>query len=111
VIICVFGSTVLPGQEAAEAKLSARLERRLRAMPGLISYDEYVSPKGDAIALIRFDREEDLRAWTDDGVHGRAQARTAEFYESFWVQTAVTYREYIWQGGARTDGDLRHLFG
>jgi len=33
-----------------------------------------------------------------------------QIYERFWIQTAETYREYTWENGKHTDGDLTHLF-
>jgi antibiotic biosynthesis monooxygenase (ABM) superfamily enzyme len=110
-VICIFGNTVVkPGKEEGEAQLSAKLEPILRAMPGFISYKNYVADDGEEIGLIRFDSRESLDAWAHEGVHGQAQAVAPEFYESFWVQDVETYREYTWERGVHTDGDLTPLF-
>jgi len=43
-------------------------------------------------------------------VHGSAQRVADQFYERFWVQSAETFREYSWDSGAKSEGDLTSLF-
>ena len=109
-VICLFGFKTIPGQEEVEARLTAELEPILRRTPGFISYKDYQASDGEWIGVVRFESEARLRAWIDEGVHGRAQRIVNRVYESFWVQTAKTYREYVWKGGIRTDGDLTARF-
>ncbi len=110
-VITIFGNTVVrPGKEDGEAELVAKLEPILRQMPGFISYKHYVAEDGEEIGIIRFDSRESLDGWVHEGVHGAAQRVANEYYESFWVQTAETYREYTWENGTHTDGDVAHLF-
>ena len=110
-IITLFGNTVVkPGKEDEEARLSDKLGPVLRSMPGFISFTTYSSDDGDEIGIIRFESREALDAWVHEGVHGSAQKIADQIYERFWVQTAETYREYTWENGTRTDGDLKNLF-
>lgn len=110
-IISIFGNTVTkPGMEEEEAKLDARLEPVLRALPGFISYKVYVADDGEEIGILRFDTREALDGWVQDGAHGAAQSVAADYFESFWIQSAETFREYRWERGHRIDGDLTDLF-
>lgn len=110
-IISLFGDTVVkPGKEGDDARLSEELEPILRSMPGFVSYKTYRAEDGEEIGIIRMESREALDAWVNEAAHGSAQAIADRIYERFWVQTAETYREYVWEKGKRTDGDLRHLF-
>ena len=109
-VICLFGYQTLPGKEEVEERLTAELEPILRRTPGFISYKDYQSADGETIGVVRFESEATLRRWIDEGVHGRAQAIVNTVYGSFWVQTAETYREYVWERGVRRDGDLTARF-
>jgi heme-degrading monooxygenase HmoA len=110
-VITVFGEVVVkPGTEEREEQLTAQLKPVLQAMPGYISYKTYRADDGEEIGLIRFDSRESLDAWVHEGAHGSAQRVAHEIYESFWVQTAETFREYTWKNGIRIDGDLTDLF-
>jgi heme-degrading monooxygenase HmoA len=109
-VICLFGFETLPGMEGAEERLTKKLEPILRRTPGFISYKDYQAADGEWIGVVRFESEGALRMWIDEGVHGRAQKIVNSIYASFWVQTAETYREYVWQGGVKTAGDLTGRF-
>jgi len=110
-IISLFGDTVVkPGKEDEDARLSAKLNPILRSMPGFISFKGYRGDDGEEIGLVRMTSREALDAWVNEGVHGAAQRVAAQIYERFWVQSAETFREYTWENGTRTDGDLTSLF-
>lgn len=110
-VISLFGDTrVRPGMEERESRMVAKMEPILRAMPGFISYKSYRADDGEEVAIIRFETREQLEAWVHEGVHGEAQAIANDYYESFWIQTAETYREYTWRDGVHEDGDLADLF-
>jgi heme-degrading monooxygenase HmoA len=110
-IVTLFGDVVVrKGKEEGEARLSESLRPILEKMPGFISYKNYRADDGEEVGIIRFDTRASLEAWAHEGVHGAAQRVAPEFYESFWVQTAETYREYTWDNGTRSDGDLTELF-
>ena len=110
-IITLFGETIVkPGKEDEEARLSDKLDPILRSMPGFISFKSYQADDGEEIGIIRFESREALDAWVYEGVHGSAQKVADQIYERFWVQSAETFREYTWDRGNKTDGDLTGMF-
>jgi heme-degrading monooxygenase HmoA len=111
VIISLFGDTVVkPGKEGESARLVEKLDPILRSIPGFISYKSYRADDGEEIGIIRMESRGALDEWVHEGVHGAAQKVADQIYERFWVQSAETYREYAWENGNRTDGDLTSLF-
>ena len=110
-IITLFGDTIVkPGKEEEEARLSDKLDPILRSMPGFIAFKSYQADDGEEIGIIRFESRDTLDAWVNEGVHGSAQRIADQVYERFWVQSAETFREYTWERGTKTDGDLTSLF-
>ena len=66
---------------------------------------------GEEVGVIRFDSRESLDKWLHEGEQLAAHAGASEFYESFWVEDAETYREYAWQHGGHADAaDVTSLF-
>ncbi len=110
-IISLFGDVVVKaGKEDEEALLTDKLSPILRSIPGFISSKTYRADDGEEIGIVRMESREALESWVHEGVHGSAQKIGDQIYERFWVQSAETYREYTWENGKRTDGDLKHLF-
>ena len=110
-VICLFGATrVRPGMEERELRLHDEVLSIVRSMPGFVSYKDYTSEDGEEIGIIRFDSRESLDAWARDEKHLAAQAFAPDLYEYFWIQDAETFREYTWENGVHTDGDLTELF-
>jgi len=110
-IVSLFGDVVVKlGKEEEEARLTDKLSPILRSIPGFISSKTYRADDGEVIGLVRMESREALDAWVSEGVHGSAQKIADQIYERFWVQSAETYREYTWDNGTRTDGDLTSLF-
>lgn len=100
-VIVVTGSTVKPEMVEQEAQISAQLYEVLRAMPGFISGKEYTAADGESISILRFESDDALVQWRDEGEHGRYQQFTDQYYESFWVEAAEIYRSYEWRDGQR----------
>jgi heme-degrading monooxygenase HmoA len=110
-IITVFGEVrVREGMELREERLADRLWDVVRVMPGFISMKSYSAADGEEIGIIRFASREALDLWMNEGEHGAAQRVAPEVYESFWVQSAETFREYTWKDGIHIDRDLTELF-
>jgi hypothetical protein len=58
-----------------------------------------------------FDSRESLDNWLHEGEQLAARAGASEFYESYWVEDAETYREFAWKdGGHADDADVTSLF-
>jgi len=109
-IICVNGGTSRPERLEELEVILAELDAILPTMPGFISSKDYQAEDGEWVNILRFETEEDLAGWRDEGVHKSYQAVVGDYYSAFWVQTAEPHREYIWQEGKRTDGDLSWMF-
>jgi heme-degrading monooxygenase HmoA len=110
-IITVFGDVrVRPGMEVREERLANHLAAIARAMPGFVSIKGYTGEDGEEIGIIRFTTREALDAWMNEGEHFAAQKMGADLYDSFWVQSAETFRDYTWKDGIHTDRDLADLF-
>lgn len=112
-IVSLYGDFVVkPGKEADDARLGAEMEAILRAVPGFISYKEYTADDGEVVGIIRMETREALDAWVRTMLeHAATRSIASEaIYQRFWVQSAETYREYTWEDGVRTDGDLTAFF-
>ncbi len=84
---------------AAYEALGARMFEIVSAMPGFLGAQDYASPDGDKVSVIRFASQEALRAWREEPSHVLAQARgKAEFYASYEIEVCEVVRAY---GGPR----------
>ena len=109
-IICVSGGTAKPGMGEKLEQVFAELDATLHEMPGFISSQDVTAEDGEEINILRFETEEDLMRWRAEPGHASYMEAVSEYYESYWVQTAIVHREYIWRDGKRTDGDLSWMF-
>ena len=111
-VIRVFGGIrVRPGMEDRERQFAEQLSSAVEAMPGFISRTTYPAADGEEVGVTRFDSRESLDNWLHEGEQLAAQVGASEFYESFWVEDAETYREYAWKdGGHADDADVTSLF-
>lgn len=100
-VIVVTGSTVKPDMVNQEAEISEQLYEVLGSMPGFVSGKEYTAADGEVISILRFESDDALVQWRDEGEHGRYQQFTDQYYESFWVEAAEVYRAYEWRDGQR----------
>lgn len=100
-VVVVTGSTVKPHMVEQEAQVSAQLYEILKDSPGFLSSKEYTAADGEVISILRFESDEALIRWRDEGEHGRYQQVTDEYYESFWVEVAEVTRAYEWRAGER----------
>ena len=100
-VLVLTGSTVKPDMVDQEARISTELYEVLEAMPGFISGKEYAAADGEVISVLRFESDDALVQWRDEGEHGRYQQFTNQYYESFWVEAAEIYRSYEWRDGYR----------
>jgi heme-degrading monooxygenase HmoA len=110
-IVTLFGNlTVAPGMEHEEARLSAELQEAARQHPGFISIKRYRADDGEAVGIIRFSSREALDDWMRHEGHRRAHQADPPIYQSFWIQSAETFREYRVAGPDRVEGDLSDVF-
>ena len=110
-IVTLFGGLALaPGMEGEESRLSAELREAARQHPGFISIKHYRADDGEQVRIIRFSSREALDDWMRHEGHLRAQKAEPPIYQSFWIQSAETFREYRVDGSDRVEGDLTDLF-
>jgi heme-degrading monooxygenase HmoA len=113
-IVSVGGSAVKQGlspqMRAEEERMTAEIDALVRSMPGFISMKDYESEDGEWITVLRFETQEDLLRFKEHPIHVGYQKLVLDYYDSFWVQNAETFREYVFQDGKRTSGDLSWMF-
>lgn len=103
-VICLTGATVRPGMEEREARLAGPVDQSLRGAAGFVSAKRYTADDGEVITIIRFETDDDLVRWRDEGLHGEIKGHAEDVYESFWVQTASVHRDYVWAPGVDVSG-------
>ncbi len=75
--------------------LGKRMIELAKAMPGFISYKNFVASDEERISVIEFDTQENLRAWQEHPEHKIAQQKGRDlFYDEFKVQVCTVEREY-----------------
>jgi len=112
-VIVVLFSTRSAADEPKEehAERSARMHEIVEAMPGFVSYKEYVSDDGERVAMVRFESEEALHEWGTHPEHREAQRRGREaYFDRYWIQVCRTIRERRWVRGEGFEGDLASFF-
>jgi heme-degrading monooxygenase HmoA len=111
-VICLFGTRYKPGYDRElETQLDRELLAALRGVEGFVSFHMYTAADDEVLGVIRFDDRESLEAWRNDPTHRAAWPHAPELYESFWIQNAETYREYVWTADRhRTGEDMRRRF-
>jgi len=77
------------------AAMAGEMLARARTLPGFIDFKSFTADDGEHIAVIRWESQETLRAWTDDLRHVVAQRLGREkWYEYFRVEVADVVRSY-----------------
>lgn len=110
-VITLFGDVrVRPGMEGEKGRRYDELLAATRSHAGFLSMKYYTAEDGERIGVIRFATRESLDQWLRYGPHVEAQEVGHAVYESFWIQSAETFREYRWEESERIEEDLTHLF-
>ena len=91
--------TVFRARARAEAvpeltQSGKRMYELASAMPGFVSYKDYVAEDGEGVSIVEFDTAEHLAAWREHPEHRQVQARAREaLLESYRVQVCRLERE------------------
>lgn len=105
-VVIVFRSRMrqdLP--EAPLGELGAMAQRMYElasAMPGFVSYKDFVAEDGENVSIVEFESPEALAAWRNHPEHVLAQARgRAEFFAEYHIQVCAPVRDYSfhWKDG------------
>ena len=92
-VVVVFRSRIKPGTEQQLGQLGARMYELASAMPGYISYKDFVAEDGENVSIIEFDSIESVTAWRDHPEHKAAQRRGPEFFYEYHIQVCTQVRE------------------
>jgi len=94
-IVIVFRSRIRPGVEEEMAKVGQRMYELASAMPGFISYSDFVAADGENVSIIEFESPETLAAWRNHPEHLLAQQRgKSEFFTEYRIQVCTLVRGY-----------------
>jgi heme-degrading monooxygenase HmoA len=79
----------------ALAAMGARMHALAVAMPGFVSYKDFAAEDGEAVTVVEFASEQDLRAWRNHPEHREAQERgRREFFADYRIQICTVERAY-----------------
>ena len=96
-VVVISRSRLKAGVEAQIEALGARLYELVTRMPGFLSYREYQSRDGEALAVVEFESAAALEAWREHAEHRAAQALGRErFFSSYRIQVCNLERDYGW---------------
>jgi heme-degrading monooxygenase HmoA len=101
VVVIVFRSRLRPGVENEIAKAGQRMYELASAMPGFLSYKDFVAEDGENVAIVEFESLETLAAWRDHVEHKVVQQQGREkFFTEYRIQvcTPVRVSEFIRKG-------------
>lgn len=101
-IVVLFRSRLREGVEAEIEQVGQRMYEIASAMPGFLSYKDYVAADGENLAIVEFESLETLAAWRDHPEHRRVQQRgREEFFAEYHIQVCTPVRDYAFADGRR----------
>jgi heme-degrading monooxygenase HmoA len=102
-VVVVFRSRSRAGAEAEMTKEGERMYAIASAMPGFVSYKDFIAEDGEVATIVEFDTLEHLAAWRDHPEHKRVQARGRnEFFAEYRIQVCTTERDYSFRRATET---------
>ena len=95
-IVTVFRVRLNPNVDDEElTQLDNRMLELASAMPGFVSYKNFVSEDGEGVTIVEFESLETQSAWRGHPEHKVAQARgREEFFAEYRIQVCTTVRDY-----------------
>ena len=93
-IVTVFRSRLMPGQQEEYVALVTRMAELAAATPGYISHKGFTAEDGERCTIVEFESEAAHRAWAEHPAHREAQKKAREiYYETYSVQICELKRE------------------
>lgn len=93
-MVTVFRARPRPEAVAELEESGRRMYEIASAMPGFVSYKDYVSADGEGVSIVEFDTAEHLAAWREHPEHLKVQARAREaLLAEYRVQVCRLERE------------------
>lgn len=95
-VVIVFRSTLRDGIDAGRLEaVGGRMYGIASAMPGFVSYKDFVAQDGENLTLVEFESEADLLAWRDHPEHVAVQQQGREdFFAAYRIQVCEPRRDY-----------------
>jgi heme-degrading monooxygenase HmoA len=95
-VVIVFRTRIRADADQAEmAQLGSHMYELSSAMPGFVSYKDFVAEDGESVSIVEFESLETLHAWRMHPEHQHAQRRGREaMFGSYRIQVCETVREY-----------------
>ena len=94
-VVIVFRSRVRAGTEEGLMADGERMYQLASAMPGFISYKDFVAEDGENATIVEFDTLEHLAAWRDHPEHKEVQQKGREqYFSEYRIQVCSTVRDY-----------------
>jgi heme-degrading monooxygenase HmoA len=94
-VVVVFRSRLKPGIETEIEKTDARMAELAAAMPGFVSYRQYVSADGEGVAVVEFESHETAAAWRAHPEHREAQRLGRErWFSEYRITVCDAVRDY-----------------
>jgi heme-degrading monooxygenase HmoA len=94
-VIVVFRSRLKPGVEKDIEETDARMAELAAAMPGFVSYRQYVSADGEGVVVVEFESHETLAAWRAHPEHREAQRLGKErWFAEYRITVCDAVRDY-----------------
>jgi heme-degrading monooxygenase HmoA len=84
-----------PGLEKSYEETDARMADLAAAMPGFVSYRQYLSSDGEELALVEFESHETVAAWRAHPAHREAQRLGREqWFAEYRITVCDVARDY-----------------
>ena len=98
-VVVVFRSRMrqdIPEEKLGElGAMAQRMYDLASAMPGFISYKDFVAEDGENVSVVEFESPETLAAWRDHPEHKLVQARgRTDYFAEYHIQVCSPVRDY-----------------
>ena len=97
-VLIAFRSRMRPDVDEAEIeRVGARMYEVATAMPGFISYRDYLSDDNEFLTLVQFESHETLAAWRNHPEHVAVQIAARErYFSEYQISVCDVVRDYAW---------------
>ena len=94
-VVIVFRSRVRAGTEEGLMADGERMYQLASAMPGFVSYKDFVAEDGENATIVEFDTLEHRAAWRNHPEHKKVQEKgRAQYFSEYRIQVCSTVRDY-----------------
>jgi len=93
-IVTVFRSRLMPGQQNEYVAVVDRMAELAASMPGYISHKGFTAEDGERCTIVEFESEEAQRAWRMHPEHRETQKKARDiYYQAYSLQICELKRE------------------